>query len=655
MLTRTRGVIGSGSRILSGSRCGVGALGGGVFDPSKIQVDGEYLAMLYAMSKVPYYHASGLSGVQYLDSKERHGSYRAPRQGRAYVFDGSNDYGTRAKVTSGAVTALTATAWVKTNNTATTKTVVSEWNGVNSTSVFSFAIAITTGFMRWVGYSAGGNTDVTASTAVHDGNWHHVACVYGASRIKIYVDGVEDLDQAAIAALSNGTAVFSVGVLGTTIARHTGSMRDVRIYSVAKDATAIANIYAGATDLTGLVAQYNCNEESGTVGYDASGNGNHLTLTNITEGTFHATDTAVTSNPANAVGYTLSGSVIVPRDESDPTLDVLGGALTHTGRCPYPVRVDTPCITGEATAYAELGSPLLPATADFELSFRYYHADTGTTAKAVFGQVTSTAGLIMLANNALADRLQLYGFAGGINIFTTWLTLNAWHKIVLTRVGTLFTFAAYSASGALIGSATANSSSSIEQLNTRVLGGNGYTSAIGSVADIQITTGGVTTYFPLQDGPGSSNTNRDLAYIKSDGTYGVVANAIVNGTVSTIWANRVPGQVKDWCVEYGGDIAANGAFLPGQISGNLSADGTAKTLSAGKYGNLFSRRNNNPFTAAEFNGRSIGTAIEVGDAAAGTPSDSSFHRVAADGDDRILVFSEALTGSNLSKVQDLTS
>ncbi len=50
--------------------------------------------------------------------------------------------------------------------------------------------------------------------------------------------------------------------------------------------------------------------------------------------------------------------------------------------------------------------------------------------------------------------------------------------------------------------------------------------------------GGVTTTFPLDDGPGPSNTNRNLRWFNSLGVSGSIVNAVVGGVVANQWANR---------------------------------------------------------------------------------------------------------------------
>ena len=554
MLTRKRGVIG----VTSGSPRdvrGVGSHSGG-FDPSKIKVDGEFLAMVYVMSKVPYYHASGLSGVQYLDSKEVYGSYRAPRQGRAYVFDGADDRGEIASAASLNLTAsLTITAWIKTS--VTTRTIVGGYEASATYDGYGLDFDVTgteSKLSFWDGTSWK-QSDVVA--AILSGSWVHVAVsVTSGGSSAYYVNGVAS-GTFTSGVLRSYSGVRSLGASSSGSSPFSGSMRDVRIYNVAKDATAIAAIYAGdyaAPDTTGLVAGYWCNEEAGTVGYDWSGNGNHLTLTNITEGTFHATDADVTNNPANSLGHTNTAGVIIPRNEASPTLDAAGGALQYSGQCPYPVLVDTPCIT-------------------------------------------NSGGTIYLSAPHLSGSETVVSFAGS----TTTPTISA----------------------------------------GRVDWDSGTT-----LASLVLSDG---TNYPCQEGPGLANANRTVYDVSGDSNHAT----LVNGTVSDIWADRLSGTVKDWCIEYGGDIGADGEFVPGLIGGSNAADGTPKTLPAGQSMNPYSRRNLNPFTAAELNGRSVPTSIgpRTDVSLLVTPTNSAFNRSSATQDDRIAIFSEALTGATLTSMQ----
>ena len=420
---------------------------------------------------------------------------------------------------------------------------------------------------------------------------------------------------------------------------------------ISKNGTASLTISAGRIDATAgtlwdLVlsngSRYYCNEESGTTAYDASGNAAHGTLTNITQATFHTASTSVTSNPNNTDGYRLSGSVYIPKRISS-SLAADGNALTVTGRAAYHGCAETPCFTGNGSNTSiTISSVLASITGDFEFTGWY---KPERTYGALWGN--SSNGLY---HDDLSTKIRLY-VAGTHTQFTgVTLVIGQWHYWKVTRISG--TVSMWIDGVALTRNAGPDPNNGTITVSTIGNGFSGF-SMIGSVSDFRFTIDGVTTYFPLQDGPGSSNTNRDIAWVKSDGTGGVTSNAIVNGTVSTIWGNRVPGNVEDWCVKYGGRIATNGAFVAGMLTGGNAADGSAKTLTAGKFGNPFSRLNLNPATAAELNGRSVPTAAAAGADinATITPTDSAFRRTASDGDDRILIYDATLSGADLSNVE----
>lgn len=748
-----------------------------------------------------------------------------PRQGRCWLFDGVNDYGVLPSGTNAVWGAgsFTFSCWIKGDGTAQ-QGILSINNSISTCLWLLASNAI------MCGNAAG--TRTTASNANTANTWTHLTLVYdtsltGFDRWVLYVNGVSVSLTNAGVFTAPVAASENLGLVGTRNSGATffpGSLRDIRIYSGAKTPTEITAIYnqsrtgSGTFDSAGLLAAYPCNEESGTTGYDISGNGNHLTLTNITQATFHATDTGVLANRNNAEGYRFAENLVpfseafdnaawnksqltvtanattdplggtnadflaetasnaihfayqqpaitagmtytfsvyckhagrqwvmvyagVPADKKawfdvlngvtgskdsgiqtsiesagngwyrcsitltstaspatiyiqtatadsnssaylgdvtkgvyvwgaqlvegqlssyTPTTSIAfnkvyipkrlsdslaadGNALTVTGRAAYHGCAETPCFSGDgSTVYADLGSPLMPATGDYELSFWYYH--TSAADERPFGQDS----FIFYVNSQIV-RARVFGtyniVSGAI------LSNDTWNKITLNRTGDLHTMTVLTPTASYSYTYTGSGSNSVSA-NSLLLRGLSTTTA-GRISDLRITKNGSTTYFPLQDGPGSSNTNRDIAWVKSDGTGGVISNAIVNGTVSTIWGNRVPGNVEDWCVKYGGRIAANGAFVAGMLTGGNAADGSAKTLAAGKFGNPFSRLNLNPATAAELNGRSVPTA-----AAAGadinttiTPTDSAFRRTASDGDDRILIYDDTLSGADLSNVE----
>lgn len=754
-------------RDVSGNRAG------SAFNPENLED-----LLQFSLNGAPYYSES-LLDRPVLRSLEPYGTYRAPRQGRCWLFDGSDDYCAMPAIIGNSIGgSFTFVMNVNASSLANSPTLVS----VNSTSSLLIYISSAgqVGFGNGTGLIITPNSTAVAAENAHFAFVHDISDT-GFVRYKIYKNG-----SLVSGATTSGTYLQPVANSLCNLFRRTsgavyfaGKARDIRIYNVAKDATAIAAIYAGTDDTTGLLAHYPCNEESGTVGYDISGNANHLTLTNITQTTFHATDTGVTANRNNVHGYgwyrfaatdvpksvnvsgfndgfqyslplvvgvlykctivvsaftsgdlrprigssgsppssftsgtdgtgpdiaitgvgtyvgycrfasgqllnfaarsnnvvsvmTLSSIVLEAVEQTAPfipkrlTTDLAadGNALTVTGKAPYPITVETPCLTGDGSAvHVNFGIALIPASADFELSFWYYHTTNDTNIRAVISQRGSSAptGFCTIAANqgaagaAVAGSLMFVAYnimsshTNGVMFVGSALTENTWHEITLTRSGNALTGTCQpvngslvSVSGTLSGNYFTGNQSSL--LISQASPGH---YADGRITDLRITTGGVTTYFPLQDGPGSSNTNRNVAYYKSDGTYGVISNAIVNGTVANIWANRCP-YVEDHSIKYGGRLGAGGQFILGVPDTALCADGNSKTLLPGKFTNPYSRLNFNPYTAAELNSLNLETSYIVGqDRQSVSPVNTKFRRV---GDDRFITLKQTATGATLAKL-----
>lgn len=740
----------------------------------------------------PTYYASTLQSYPILTPEET-GTVAVPRGQRCAQFDGSNDEATGTLVVG---STITFAAWVKITSTSNQTLFHAKGDGAGAGVVLR-----TNGTsMSW--YPNTGTTLVTIPITSIVNTWAHVALVQSGTAWSFYLNGVL-VDNNTTVSMQNGGNVFQLGRY-TTLTPFAGSMRDIRVYSVAKSPTEIAAIYNQAStpstiDTTGLLGMWPLQDESGTTAYDVSGNGKHLTLTNITQSTFHAVDSGVTYNYCNWKGHTVANNlllssqafstsapwniysggmtfngnaatapdgtqtaevvswdsglgtrymyqtattvsgamhtfsvwlraqsgtvnvglrfagtasnvvtatttwqrfsvtrmagssvdvgidqrvsegvgvsetgiveiwgaqleqglapsnyvpttsstfsnVIIPASLSAPTQDAAGNALGVTGPVAHPATMEVPCVTGDGSAvYCDLGSALIPPSADFTLSFRYRHSSTMT--RVLFEQRTSGTtvnDLGLFANHTTGGSVRLQVNAANA-AEVTGLVNGTWYLVQVTRSGSSISLS--------VGGVAASGSiaTSIAQSNAYLFAAKGFAGffADNLISDLQITTGGVTTYFPLQEG---STTSRDLYYCKSDGTGGKVANAIVNGTIATIRANRCP-YAKDWCVQYGGGTDANTAFVPGLIGGANDANGAAKTLSAGKHGNPYSRILPNTWSAPELVniGYTYSTKLAPTDAVQATsPADTKFRRNKTAGSDRYFATLTALTGSDLS-------
>jgi hypothetical protein len=131
---------------------------------------------------------------------------------KSIEFDGVNDYIDCGNPTSLQITgALTISAWIKTTNTTTNSIIVGK-DGV-STGTRSYQIQVqSSGEARFIIFKSGGQSLVSSTTLVNDGNWHHVMGVNNGSDLKIYVDGIlENTTIAGGGTILNGTSYFAIG------------------------------------------------------------------------------------------------------------------------------------------------------------------------------------------------------------------------------------------------------------------------------------------------------------------------------------------------------------------------------------------------------------------------------------------------------------
>ncbi len=87
---------------------------------------------------------------------------------------------------------------------------------------------------------------IAGSVNVNDGLWHHVAGVYDGTRIYLYVDGVEDVSEAATGSIDLNNYNVFIGENGQAGGRTwNGLIDDVRVYHHALPAGDIFSIYNG--------------------------------------------------------------------------------------------------------------------------------------------------------------------------------------------------------------------------------------------------------------------------------------------------------------------------------------------------------------------------------------------------------------------------
>ena len=170
------------------------------------------------------------------------------------LFDGTDDNLTlSARVTSGAVAALTFTCWAKTSSAAS-QAMASEYTTTGNQRGWQAGVA--SGKFQVVisqdGLFSTEYKQYDSNDSVNDGEWNHLAFTWDAGTLTLYINGVEaavtKTTDNAITAIYNGTAPFVIGAISAGGAnRFAGSLSDVRVYSSVLTGANIASIMSGGT------------------------------------------------------------------------------------------------------------------------------------------------------------------------------------------------------------------------------------------------------------------------------------------------------------------------------------------------------------------------------------------------------------------------
>jgi hypothetical protein len=323
--------------------------------------------------------------------------------------------------------------------------------------------------------------------------------------------------------------------------------------------------------------------------------------------------------------------------------------------------MEVPCITGDGSAVYAVSASNIGISGSANRTVTFWAKIASTADQAFLGWGTSILG----QNFQLLVYTGKYYFNGeGAADYNTGVVpdTTAWHHHAVTYNGTTVI---WYVDGTLIGSAARTLNTTNGLLNVLRASYGSFNSA-ASVCDVRLysvvkdsteraaiqrgaaDSTGLVAHYPLQDGPGTGNTNRTCYDVTTTANH----LTLTNGTVATIWANRCP-YAQDHFFNYGGRVAS-GVAIPGRLTGSLAADGNALTHVAGKHGNPYSRMVPNVWNApALVNiGYTSSTKLAPTDATQSiSTTDTKFRRTASDGDDRYFAVREALTGSEKTNAE----
>ena len=216
-------------------------------------------------------------------------------QQNAFNFDGVNDYisGSNSDIPSGSA-ARTVEAWINTTADASSdQKVIVDWGSTGTGARFTMNLL----WSNSLRIEVAGN-GISGTTAVNDGQWHHLAVTYDPSSnptTKLYIDGaLETSGNLTVPVNTTANSTLYIGRRQDNVKYFDGDIDEVRIWNVARSQTEIQNNMMNefCTAPANLVAYYNFNH--------GNANGSNAGLNTIVD--FSGNDNSLTQSGASMNG-----------------------------------------------------------------------------------------------------------------------------------------------------------------------------------------------------------------------------------------------------------------------------------------------------------------------------------------------------------------
>jgi hypothetical protein len=508
------------------------------------------------------------------DGKDWRSVYQPSDQYRSLSFDGSEDFVNVANESPFrlADTTFTAEGWVKT--TLSSEGVLVGHGALSGSGGWSISVT-GAGLMKFTGKTTAGSTAFTrsSSSAVNDGQWHHLAAVVttsttvtGNNTVTLYVDGVQNqgsLTQSAV--YVSDTNPLTIGrrpAAGAGGLYFTGSIDEVRVSSGSRYSGSFTPARTSLIPDTTTLGLWHLDQGSGQTIVDASTNQNH--------GTLGADSASSTDDPTWLTGATADGAVSTVQEV--PRFLPHGHALTFSG-----------------SNYMENNSVTTAGDFTAEEWFKSTYTSTNTLRIMDIARTGSTTGL----------QVTMAGTTGQVNIGDTGLTNSsvsgptgkndgAWHHVAVTRQGPVLSLFV---DGVFQGKTTAVNTPTYSQL----VAGNGIGhSAIALIGELdEVRMSNTVRYknnFTPQTTPFAKDANTVVLWHLDDGSGSTAADqtGTYTGTISgATWVTN-GGKVDSINQTQFKTVTPVGASTTDKdyyiYYGNPNEQGSAQTYSA--YGVL---------------------------------------------------------------------
>jgi len=175
----------------------------------------------------------------YLDFKKgKHDTLKFPCEGSTYFVN--DDYINIGDDTSLDITGnITLSCWVKPTVVGVTRTIFGRDDGTNRNYFFMCNTS------NQFNFSCFGLTDTTvlSSTTFSVGNWYHLMGTYDGARLKLYINGVLETNEASTGTINNTDVSFTIGARESGMDRHwDGYIANVGLWSRALSAEEVNSV-----------------------------------------------------------------------------------------------------------------------------------------------------------------------------------------------------------------------------------------------------------------------------------------------------------------------------------------------------------------------------------------------------------------------------